>query len=51
MADESVVVSEARPKKLGNGVEEKTELTISITSDGTPTCQKQLGVAKGGSIL
>jgi hypothetical protein len=32
-------------------VEEKTELTISIASDGAPTCQKQSGVAKGGSIL
>ena len=51
MADESVVVSKARPEKPGNGVEEKTELTISITSDGTLTCQKQSSVAKGGSIL
>jgi hypothetical protein len=51
VADESVVASKARPKKPGNGVEEKTELTISIASDGAPTCQKQSGVAKGGSIL
>ena len=51
VADESVVVNKARPKKPSNGVEGKTELTISITSDGTPICQKQSGVAKGGSIL
>jgi hypothetical protein len=51
VADESVVVSKARPEKPSNGVEEKTELTISITSDGTLICQKQSGVAKGGSIF
>ncbi|OZT82087.1 hypothetical protein CIK04_03005 [Vibrio sp. 03_296] len=48
---ESVVVSKARPEKPSNGVEEKTELTISIASDGAPLCQKQASVAKGGSTL
>ncbi|SON50108.1 conserved protein of unknown function [Vibrio tapetis subsp. tapetis] len=47
MADESVVVSKAQPVKPSNGVEDKTELTISNTSDGTTFCQKQSGVAKG----
>ncbi|MEF1290450.1 hypothetical protein [Vibrio sp. M260118] len=51
MADESVVVSKARPEKPSNGVEEKTELTIGIASDGAPLCQKQAGAAKGGSTL
>ncbi|MGR5268752.1 hypothetical protein ACPV5R_13460 [Vibrio astriarenae] len=40
MADESVVVSKAQPEKPSNGVEEKTELTISIASDGAPLYQK-----------
>ncbi|OQK49236.1 hypothetical protein XM77_u0062 [Vibrio vulnificus] len=48
---ESVVVSKVRPEKPSNGVEEKTELTISIASDGAPLCQKQASVAKGGSTL
>lgn len=49
VADESVVVSKAWPEKPGNGVEEKTELTISNKFDGAPICQKQSDVAKGGS--
>ncbi len=49
VADESVVVSKARPEKPSNGVEEKTELTISIVSDGASTSQKLIDVAKGGS--
>ncbi|PAS33440.1 hypothetical protein CGT70_19105 [Vibrio cholerae] len=51
VADESVVVNKARPEKPSNGVEEKTELTISIASDGALLCQKQASVAKGGSTL
>ncbi|OOF31122.1 hypothetical protein, partial [Salinivibrio costicola] len=51
VADESVVVSKARPKKASNGVEEKTELTIGTASDGAPFSQKRIGVAKGGSTL
>jgi hypothetical protein len=51
VADESVVVSKARPVKPSNGVEEKTELTISTVFDGTLTSQKLISVAKGGSIL
>ena len=51
MADESVVVSKARPVKPSNGVEEKTELTINITFDGALISQKLIGVAKGGSKL
>ncbi|POC12946.1 hypothetical protein CRN39_06935 [Vibrio vulnificus] len=51
VADESVVVSKVRPEKPSNGVEEKTELTSSIASDGAPLCQKQVSVAKGGSTL
>ena len=51
MADESVVVSKAQPMKPSNGVEGKTELIISNTSDGAPLCQKQVGVAKGGSTF
>lgn len=42
MADESVVVSKARPVKPSNGVEDKTELTISIASDGVLSFQKSL---------
>ncbi len=49
VADESVVVSKARPEKPSNGVEEKAELTISIAFDETSTSQKLFGVAKGGS--
>lgn len=51
MADESVVVSKAWPEKPSNGVEDKTELTISIVFDGAPFCQKRACVAKGGSTL
>ena len=42
VADESVVVSKAWPEKPSNGVEGKTELTISIVSDGALICQKRL---------
>ncbi|TKF90933.1 hypothetical protein FCV82_01110 [Vibrio breoganii] len=41
MADESVVVSKAQPVKPSNGVEEKTELIISIMFDGALNSQKQ----------
>ncbi len=42
MADESVVVSKARPVKASNGVEDKTELTISMKSGGVLSRQKCL---------
>ena len=42
VADESVVVSKARPAKPSNGVEDKTKLTISIKSGGVLSCQKRL---------
>ena len=48
---ESVVVSKAQPLKPSNGVEDKTELTISIVSDGALMSQKPSSVAKGGSTL
>ena len=51
VADESVVVSKAQPLKPSNGVEDKTELTISIVSDGALMSQKPSSVAKGGSTL
>ena len=34
VADDAVVVSKVRPVKASNGVEGKTELTISSESDG-----------------
>lgn len=49
VADEAVVVSKVRPVKASNGVEGKTELTISIVFDGVPISQKLIGMAKGGS--
>ena len=49
VADEPVVVSKARPMKASNGVEGKTELTISIVFDGVTISQKLIGMAKGGS--
>ncbi|WP_156684040.1 MULTISPECIES: hypothetical protein [unclassified Vibrio] len=51
VADESVVVSKAQPEKPSNGVEDKTELTVSIMSGGALTSQKLISVAKGGSTL
>ncbi|MBU1297045.1 hypothetical protein IBG28_10315 [Marinomonas arctica] len=51
VADESVVVSKARPMKPSNGVEEKTELTNSMTFVGASFSQKPIDVAKGGSKL
>ena len=51
VADESVVVSKAQPMKPSDGVEEKTELTNSMTFVGAPFSQKLIGVAKGGSKL
>ncbi|WP_169459811.1 hypothetical protein [Marinomonas sp. UCMA 3892] len=51
VADESVVVSKAQPMKPSNGVEEKTELTNSMTFVGASFSQKLIGVAKGGSKL
>lgn len=41
VADESVVVSKAWPVKPSNGVEDKTEPTISKASDGVLTSQKR----------
>ncbi len=49
VADEDVVVSKVRPVKASNGVEGKTELTISIVFDGVTISQKLIGMAKGGS--
>jgi len=49
VADEAVVVSKVRPVKASNGVEGKTELTISIVFDGIIISQKLIGMAKGGS--
>ena len=42
MADESVVVIKAQPVKPSNGVEDKTELTISNEYGGVLSCQKCL---------
>ena len=49
VADEAVVVSKVRPVKASNGVEGKTELTISSESDGVLISQKRIRMAKGGS--
>ena len=49
VADEAVVVSKVRPVKASNGVEGKTELTISIVFDGVTISQKLIGMAQGGS--
>ena len=49
VADEAVVVSKVRPVKASNGVEGKTELTISIVFDGVTISQKLIVMAKGGS--
>ena len=49
VTDEAVVVSKVRPVKASNGVEGKTELTISIVFDGVTISQKLIGMAKGGS--
>ncbi|APD86102.1 hypothetical protein BM527_08395 [Alteromonas sp. Mex14] len=49
VADDAVVVSKVRPVKASNGVEGKTELTISIESDGVLISQKRIRMAKGGS--
>ena len=51
VADESVVVSKARPEKPSNGVEEKIELTSSMAFAGAWFSQKLIDVAKGGSKL
>ncbi|EOB6303226.1 TPA: hypothetical protein ACGUVV_003473 [Vibrio vulnificus] len=40
-----------RSVKPSNGVEEKTEQSISIMFDGALTSQKLIDVEKGGSIL
>ena len=49
VADEAVVVSKVRPVKASNGVEGKTELTISIVFGGIVISQKRIRMAKGGS--
>ena len=49
VADDAVVVSKVRPVKASNGVEGKTELTISSMFDGIIISQKLIGMAKGGS--
>lgn len=49
VADDAVVVSKVRPVKASNGVEGKTELTISIVFGGIVISQKLIGMAKGGS--
>ena len=51
VADEAVVVSKVRPVKASNGVEGKTELTISIVFDRIHFSQKLKWIAKGGSRL
>ena len=51
VADESVVVSKARPMKASNGVEDKTKPTISNVFDRINFSQKLLLIAKGGSDL
>ena len=47
MADEPVIVTKTQPMKAGNGVEEKTELTISIEFDGTHKSQKPCRLRRG----
>ena len=42
VADEPVVVSKARPMKASNGVEGKTELTISNVFGGIVISQKRI---------
>lgn len=49
VADDAVVVSKVRPVKASNGVEGKTELTISSMFDGIIISQKLIGMAKGRS--
>ena len=49
VADDAVVVSKVRPVKASNGVEGKTELTISSESDGVLISQQRIRMAKGGS--
>ena len=49
VADDAVVVSKVRPVKASNGVEGKTELTISSMFDGIIISQKLIVMAKGGS--
>ena len=49
VADDAVVVNKVRPVKASNGVEDKTELTISIVFDGVLISQKLIRMAKGGS--
>ncbi|NDV93300.1 hypothetical protein GTH32_19305 [Alteromonas sp. 345S023] len=49
VADDAVVVRKVRPVKASNGVEGKTELTISSESDGVLISQKRIRMAKGGS--
>ena len=51
VADESVVVSKARPMKPSNGVEDKTKLTNNIVFVGAHARQKRQCVAKGGSTF
>ena len=40
MADESVVVMKSRPVKAGNGVEDKTGMTLYPGVWGADMCQK-----------
>ncbi|MFT5813331.1 MAG: hypothetical protein ACI9VT_001079 [Psychroserpens sp.] len=51
MADVSVVVSKPRPRKASNGVDDKTNPTISIAFDRINFSQKLLLIAKRGSML
>ncbi|PKG98976.1 hypothetical protein CXF95_12020 [Paraglaciecola sp. MB-3u-78] len=51
VADEPVVVSKARPVKASNGVEGKTQPTISSVFDRVNFSQKLSLIAKGGSDL
>lgn len=47
-ADEVVVVNKLQPKKAGDSLEEKTEVTSCMSHDGRPD-QKVWGGAKDGS--
>lgn len=47
VADESVVVSKARPVKPSNGVEDKTKPTFAGTCKGAIRCQKRGELRRG----
>ena len=51
MADEPVVVINAQPMKPSNGVEGKTEQTISIRSGGADGGQKHYSLRRGEVVF